>query len=364
MDIGCAVTAVRVTKLREAAGYSQTECSEVAVFSRDTQMRLEAGRGISRAKLCQAAVVFFGDESLADEIDANKKDHWAKSDQELVEMVKAYRRLRGHVASNTQQLSDDELLAMVLKRKQLVERVCTRVAWVYADKKDAEKAVVTELSSRQQEYETATVVDYSTHYALDLLRDLVKKVKVKTIRVILGSPAEAVRLETQRQAYLIDHMIRDELGTDYTNVELVRHNLPPSFTGFCVDDVVVCMCPYIWFPTFNDCDNQREETRKLIRELSQDITFPANSTDRLTVNGHGMPHVVAFNSLPGTYSPYLELWRKFDLHVRAIREYWEINRDHPDFKALNLPNPGLEANRLHPHDKCIKWFSPAGQEPK
>jgi transcriptional regulator with XRE-family HTH domain len=239
---------------------------------------------------------------------------------------------------------------------------------VLADQARAEGEAIARLKGMARlegrTFETATLVDFTPHVDREFysaLRDEPPDgLGIQRIELIFGSVAQAIRLESQRQAHLLYHGLED-LSSDFEPTTVVHHNLPTSFRGFRIGDEVVCLGWSVWLPSFSDCDEE-DRPNGLIKKLNRKYNMNMTAvTDRLAMNGARMPHVLAFNGGPGADpSPYNILSAMFDDYVEAVLRYWDLHcgRDgdppqatHPDFIAFKVENPRPGVKRIDPRSE-------------
>lgn len=229
------------------------------------------------------------------------------------------------------------------------------------NQKSAEQEVLRRYAGRT--FSQATFVLCSPHKSSDFVQDLLDNgsrtgnespslgVGVKQARLIVSSERACLRLQSQRQANLIYDEVVNRVLTDRNRkrVDVIRTNLPPSLKGFQLDDELVCVGWYLWIPMFTDCDKADNRTQGLLNRLRKRFVFP-DSTDRYTLNGHNMPHILAVSPSPA----FKTLSEVFRLYVEAVREYQRLNGTHPDLKALKVENPLEGVTRCDPRD----YFDP------
>jgi hypothetical protein len=179
-----------------------------------------------------------------------------------------------------------------------------------------------------------TVVAFSPHRFTPFIGRLMRQ-KVGRVRLCVGSPALALKLDSRRQAYLIDDELDREYQTDWGRDRLciVRYNVPPPFHGYHVKGVAVCVGNYGWFPNLCGCESDAEVAEYKAALCAADVRLSENN-DSLTLNGHLMAHVQAF---PGP--DYDVLACRFDLQVRALELFHARNPNHDDFRSLRIENP-------------------------
>ncbi|MBM3979305.1 MAG: hypothetical protein FJ304_03290 [Planctomycetes bacterium] len=192
-----------------------------------------------------------------------------------------------------------------------------------------------------------SVIAFSPHKFIEFVSRAVHQ-NAARVRLCVGSPALALKLQSRRQAHLIDRELGSEIDTDWgdrlrdARLEVVRYNVPPPFHGYHVKGVAVCVGFYGWFPTFREHANDDEVTKLKADFKAAKLSLP-EIDDPITLNGHLMPHVQA---VPGP--DYDTIAEKFDLQVRAFEEYHKRNKGHKDFDRLDVPNPKLET--LHAYE--------------
>jgi transcriptional regulator with XRE-family HTH domain len=275
---------------------------------------------------------------------------------------------------------------------------------ILPDQSSAERETIERLKGNV--FKTAVLVDFTPHLDRGFLSHLIETpgnsgLGIKQIKLIFGSVAEAIRLESQRQAHLLSYNLRD-LDTDFPTalkagegkltgdannkatefpdaclddvertIMVIHHNLPTSFRGFRIDDEVVCLGWSVWLPTFNDC-NKKNIDNRLISHIDSKYNMGIGAiTDRLTMNGGKMPHVLAFNQgTKSRQSPYMTLSAMFNDYVEAISHYWDLHHgrelkppqtrhpdlslQHPDLSIFPngiVPNPTAGVKRIDPRSE-------------
>jgi hypothetical protein len=138
---------------------------------------------------------------------------------------------------------------------------------------------------------------------------------------------------------------------------VVRHNLPTSFHGFRIDNQVICMGFHVWFPSFKDCVADQVD-KVLLRMLKQyfAIAMDGIEGERLVLNGHRMPRLVAFRSEQEPQDPAWEmLSRVWDYYVQSVCHYFDLHCEpaplapaikHPDLMDSRSEIPELNERRL------------------
>lgn len=174
----------------------------------------------------------------------------------------------------------------------------------------------------------AALVDFSCHVVRPFIQRLLHGSRVGRLDVLMGTPEAARAVGSARQAALIHHHKHSEFDTDLLTsgrVTLTQFSSPPTFRGFHVAGVAVCVGWYFWFPLCQGLDGGDPRVRSVLDDLAGHGIVPPKIDDPYTLDGHDMPHLLAFrpsDDAPG--SPYAALARVFDLHVRTMRGYADL----------------------------------------
>jgi hypothetical protein len=193
------------------------------------------------------------------------------------------------------------------------------------------------------EENTVHLVTFTLDTLLDEVMDVFQKeYKAKQVHLYLGTAGTAEAIKSKRQKELIQDLmiaIDRKLSNDTSRrgdawkqlvnntpdqrlpvrterVSEFRFSAPPTFQGYYIPGVVVCVGWFGWFPTFDTCSSDTRVPSILSRYASKSIDLGNCEDDKFTLNGWQMPHVQAFN-VPGADAAYKILEENFKLFIEA-----------------------------------------------
>lgn len=178
---------------------------------------------------------------------------------------------------------------------------------------------------------TVTLASFTLHTLLRPYLDNFVNGAWKAREVVLyaGTAETATRSGSDRQRELIDNQ-RDELETDFARalrsrkLRVVRHTAPPTFQGYLIPGVAVCVGLFAWFPTFFGLGEENRFGDLLDRMDAARVSRPEeHKGDVLTLNGHYMPHFQVFWEENGENADFRVLQEVFELYTDTHREHVE-----------------------------------------
>lgn len=169
---------------------------------------------------------------------------------------------------------------------------------------------------------TVYVVSFTLHTLLPAVRWLCDQ-GVAKVRLFAGLESTALMLKSKRQVGLMMEQER-HIQADF-EPERAKGILPPvlrlptapTFHGYFVPDVVVCVSPFVWYPTFNAWKGspKLEDMRTQMRVAG--VTPPMLPEDDYTLNGYQQCHFQAFHEPNGDNAQFDKMAKKFKLYLDA-----------------------------------------------
>jgi hypothetical protein len=152
------------------------------------------------------------------------------------------------------------------------------------------------------------------------------KWKAESVALYLGTGDTANQLKSARQAELIEDM-QKELDRDFADAQtakrltVLRHSAAPTFQGYLIPEVAVCVGLLVWFPTFFETE-LTERTGELLNRMAEaNVSRPRGKADSFTLNGHYMPHVQVFWDPKSDNEEFQILERTFRLFIDTHTEH-------------------------------------------
>ncbi len=176
---------------------------------------------------------------------------------------------------------------------------------------------------------TVYVVSFTLHTLLPSVRWFCDQ-GAASVRLFAGLEETALQLNSRRQAGLMVEQ-RNHVKQDFAHdpVDEVRSPMPPTFQGYFVPDVVVCVSPFVWYPTFNAWKGspKLEDMHTQMRETG--VTPPMLPEDDYTLNGYQQCHFQVFHASGGDNTQFDRMAKKFKLYLDAHELRQRLDADSP-----------------------------------
>lgn len=185
---------------------------------------------------------------------------------------------------------------------------------------------------------TVRVVAFTLDKLIEQVQDtFLTRLEIGAVDLYLGSASVAHDLQSTRQAELI-HQLEKRIDDELTkhndskpsstapgaprapvrgsNINEYRYRCAPTFQGWLIPNVVVCVAPLGWFPTFHGIDNDPQADE--IKERYKKKHIHPNP-DEHALNGWMMPHTQAFHVPGADNTHFCALQEQFLLFTDAHR---------------------------------------------
>ena len=185
---------------------------------------------------------------------------------------------------------------------------------------------------------TVYVVSFTLHTLLPAVRWFCDQGAAK-VQLFAGVDETASALKSKRQTSLMreqaEHIYAD-FETDRAKGVLppeLRIPTAPTFHGYFVPGVVVCVSPFVWYPTFNAWKGspKLEDMRTQMREAG--VTPPMLPEDDYTLNGYQQCHFQAFHEANGDNTQFDKMAKKFKLFLDAHELHQRLDNEDKADKA-------------------------------
>lgn len=203
-----------------------------------------------------------------------------------------------------------------------------RACAVHESQQSAFKALEQHLRERNISLtdRTVTITAFTAHKLGDAVEQFIRVKPARAVVLYLGTERTTDQLKSDRQRELMSTQLATLEG-EYPGVlkserlQVVRYGAPPTFQGYLIPGVAVCVGPYAWFPPpSRELEGKSSALRSWMNEGS---ASQKDRNDPFHLNGHLMPHFQVFWEEHGENAEFRVLQEAFELYTDTHREHAE-----------------------------------------